>query len=267
VSEAARVARGQEVGWLGRAGLAAKGLSYGIVGVLALLVAFGEGQGKTTDRKGALQAVGAYPLGKVLLVLLAAGFAGYAVWRFVDAIYDRRDKGDDASGLTKRAGAAARGAFYAGLCVVTVSIILGASGGSGSEKKEAARVMDWPGGRWLVGAVGLAVLAGGLYNVWRGVSRKFMKDLKKGEMGEKEETTYRVVGIVGHLARGVVFLLVGWFLLKTAWEFDPKEAVGVDGALRKLARSSNGQLWLGAVAAGLGAYGAFCIVQARYRRV
>lgn len=267
MSDASEVAQSEEVGWLGRAGLAAKGISFGIVGALALLVAFGEGHGKTTDRKGALQTVGAQPFGKVLLVLLALGFGAYAIWRFADAIFDRRDKGDDASGVAKRAGAAARGLLYAGLCFVTVSIIAGASGESKSEKKEAALVLDLPAGRWIVGAAGLAVFAGGAYNIWRGASRKFMKDLKQGEMGEAEENTYRLVGIVGHVARGVVFCVVGWFLLKTAWQFDPKEAVGIDGALRKVARGEHGQLWLGAIAAGLAAYGLFCLVQARYRRV
>lgn len=265
--EASRAAQSEEVGWLGRGGLAAKGLSFILVGVLALLVAFREGHGKTTDRQGALQTVGSHPLGKLLLIVLALGFAAYAVWRFSDAIFDRRNKGDDAKGVGKRAGAAARGLLYTGLCVTTTSIILGASGESGNEKQEAARVMDLPGGRLIVGAVGLGVLAGGLYNLWRGVSGKFMKDLKQGEMNEGEERTYRVVGVIGHLARGVVFCLVGWFLLKTAWQFDAKEAVGVDGALRKLARSDHGRIWLGAVASGLGAYGLFCLVQARYRRV
>lgn len=237
-----------------------------LVGLLALLVAFGEGHGKTTDRKGALQTIGSHPVGKVVLIALAAGFAGYALWRFADAIFDRRVKGDDAPGLAKRVGAFARGLLNAGLCAVTVSIILGASGES-SEKKEAARIMDHPGGRWLVGAIGLAVLVAGLYNAWRAVSRRFMNDLDKSDMSDRERTVYVVVGVVGHLARGIVFCLVGWFLLKTAWQYDPNEAVGVDGALRKVARSDNGHLWLGVVAAGLGAYGAFCIVQARYRRV
>jgi hypothetical protein len=266
-ADAKRVARGSEVGWLGRAGLAAKGVSYGIVGALALLVAVGEGHGRTTDRKGALQAVGGNALGKALLVVLALGFAGYAIWRFADALLDRRSKGDDAKGLGVRAGALARGVLYAGLCVTTVGIVLGASGGSGNEKHEAARVLDWPAGRYLVGAVGLGVLGAGLFNVWRGITRKFMKDLKKGEMGEQEEKTYRVVGVVGHLARGVVFCLIGWFLLKTAWQYDAQEAVGLDGALRKVARADHGAAWLGLVAGGLGAYGAFCLVQARYRRV
>jgi hypothetical protein len=266
-SEARRAARSDEVEWLGRAGLVAKGLSYMLVVVLALLVAFGEENGKATDRHGALQTIGEHPLGKAVLILLAVGFAGYAIWRFADALFDRGASGDDASGLAKRAGEFARGLLYAGLCALTVSIILGASGESGNEKKEAARVMDYWGGRWLVAAVGAAVLAAGLYNGWRAASCGFMDDLKTRQMNDGEHRLYRAVGVVGHVARGIVFCLVGWFLLKTAWQFDAKEAVGIDGALCKVARSDNGRLWLGAVAAGLGAYGLFCLVQARYRRV
>jgi hypothetical protein len=217
VSEAQRAAQSDEVGWLGRAGLVAKGLSFLLVAGLALLVSFGEGHGKTTDRQGALQVVGEHPFGKALLVVLAIGFAGYAVWRFADAVVDRRNKGDDAKGLGKRAGAFARGLFYAGLCALTVSIILGASGESSNEKREAGRVLDLPAGRYLVGAIALGVLAGGLYNLWRGVGCSFLDDLKTGEMTDAERRTYRVVGIVGHVARGIVFCLAGWFLLETAW--------------------------------------------------
>jgi hypothetical protein len=266
-TEARRAARGEEVEWLGRAGLVAKGVSYMLVAVLALLVAFGDRNGKATDRHGALQTIGDHPLGKAVLIVLAIGFAGYAIWRLADAIFDRRAKGDDAPGLAQRAGAFARALLYAVLCAVTVSIILGTSGESANEQKEAARVMDYWGGRWLVAAVGAGVLAAGLYNGWRAASCGFMDDLKTREMNNGERKLYRAVGVVGHVARGIVFCLVGWFLLKTAWQFDAKEAVGIDGALRKVARSDNGRVWLGAVAAGLGAYGLFCLVQARYRRV
>lgn len=50
-------------------------------------------------------------------------------------------------------------------------------------------------------------------------------------------------------------------------EYDPQEAIGLDGALSKLAAESYGTLLLGTAAAGLLAYGAFCFVQARYRQI
>lgn len=268
MSAAGRKAHGEEVGWLGRAGLAAKGASYGLVALLALQVALGDESAEgAKDRQGALQAVANEPYGSFLVGALAFGFAAYAVWRFAEAVFDRGGDGDDASGLTKRAGQLGRGALYAGLCFVCVSILLGASGGSGNENKEAARLLELPGGRYLVGLLGLAILAAAAFNAYRAVTGKFMKDLKQGEMADNEERVYRVFGVLGHAARAVVFGLVGFFLVKTAWQFDAKEAVGIDGALRELVQGPNGKLWLGLVAAGLGAYGLFCFVQARYRRV
>lgn len=266
-SEARRAARGRGVGWLGRAGLAGKGGSYLLVALLALQVAFGDEQGGPKDRQGALQTVAREPYGAFLVGLLGLSFAAYAIWRIADAVFERKRDGNDAAGLAKRAGQLARAALYGALATLCVTILLGASGGSGNENKEAARVLEWPGGRYLVAAVGLGFLAGAAYNLYRAITAKFMKELKKGEMDAGEEPTYRLVGRIGHAARGLVFGLVGFFLAKTAWQFDPKEAVGIDGALRKVATGEYGQVWLGVVAAGLGAYGLFCFVQARYRRV
>jgi hypothetical protein len=265
--KANRAARGSEVGWLGRAGLAAKGVSFGIVAVLALQVAFGDETRSPKDRQGALQAVASEPLGTVLLVLLAIGFAAYAIWRFAEALFDRDDEGDDAKGVGKRVGKFARGALYVGLCVLTITILLGSNSGSSSENEDAARVLDLPGGRYIVALIGLGVVAAAIFNGYRAITGKFFDDLDTGDMDVGEKPAYRVLGFVGHGARAVVFALIGFFVLKTAWQYDPKEAIGLDGALRKLANEPHGAIWLGIVAAGLGAYGLFCLVQARYRRV
>lgn len=249
----------------GRLGLAAKGVLYGIVGVLAVEIPLGLG-GKTTDRQGALRTVAQQPLGKALLVLLVLGLAGYAVWRFVQAFLDRDGEGSGAKGLAKRAGYLARGIFYAGSAVIAFRLVVGAGSSGSNEQDETARVLDWPLGRWVVGAAGAALVGAGLFNAWRALTKKFRKDLHEHEMGDVRPWAIGV-GVVGHAARGVVFGLIGVFLLRAAWQYDPQEAIGVDGALRKLAQGPYGMLALGAVAAGLLAYAAFCFVQARYRRV
>ena len=86
-------------------------------------------------------------------------------------------------------------------------------------------------------------------------------------MGDAEEKAATGVGILGHLARMAVFGLIGLFLLRAAWEFDPKKARGLDGALLELSQQAYGGLLLGAVAVGLLCYALYCFVQARYRRI
>jgi hypothetical protein len=258
--------------WLARSGLVAKGVSFGIVAALAISVAVGSG-GKTTSRQGALETLAHHTWGKALLVLLALGFAGYAMWRLVQAFAERGENDDEkgkAKKWGKRAGYVGRGLIYAGLTFTTIKI-LADSGGQQSQNEKAqkttAAVLDWPGGRWIVAIAGLCILGAALWNLYRGVARKFEDKWRTGEMTETERKWGGRAGVAGHLARGVVFGLVGVFFIKAAIDYDPNNAIGLDGALQKLARASYGPLLLGLTAAGLLSYGLFCLVDARYRDV
>ena len=264
-------------GWyaiLARTGLIAKGVSYGIVGILALELALGEG-GKATSRPGALQSLAGQGFGKVMLALLAIGFAAYAIWRFVQAVAEREDAGDgEAKGAAKkwgkRAGYVGRGLVYAALTASTVKILVGSGGGqsqTGKAHKTTAVVLSWPAGTWLVGIAGAVLVGVGLWNLYRGLSRKFEDRWRTGEMHEQARKWGARAGVVGHVARAVVFSLIGIFLVKAAIDFNPKDAIGLDGALRKLADASYGPYLLGLTAAGLIAYGVYCFVDARYRDV
>jgi hypothetical protein len=261
-------------GWyaaLARAGLVAKGISFGIVGALALKLALGDG-GEATSRQGALQALAQHSFGKIALIALAIGFAAYAAWRFVQAFAERDDSTEKgaAKKWAKRAGYIGRGLIYAGLTVSTIKILTG-SGGGGSQNqkahKTAATVLSWPGGTWIVGIVGAAIFAAGLWNLYRGVSQKFEDRWRTGELSARARKWGGRVGVVGHVARGVVFGLIGIFIVKAAVDYNPKDAIGLDGALQKLAHASYGPYLLGLTAAGLVCYGLFCLVDARYRDV
>ena len=260
--------------WLARIGLVAKGVSYALVGVLAVMLAFGEG-GKATSRQGALATIADEPFGKVLLIVLALGFAAYAIWRFVQAFAEREDDEDEAKGQAKKwgkkAGYIGRGLIYAGLTFTTIKLLTN-SGGSGKSQSEQAKqststAFDLPGGRWLVGLVGIAILAAGLWNVYRAFTTKFEDKWRTGQMSEVERTWGSRVGVAGHVARGIVFGLIGLFITKAAIEYDPDEAIGLDGALQKLVNAPYGPFVLGITALGLICYGVFCLVDARYRDV
>jgi hypothetical protein len=252
---------------LGRVGLVAKGLSYGLVGVLAVLVAVGAG-GAATDRQGALRLVAKESYGTGILVALGLGFGAYAAWRFAQAVTNRDDEGDDFEGWAKRSGALAKGVLYTLLSLLAFSLVTGPRGESRNEPEQTARVFDLPFGRWLVLAIGLGLIGYGLVNGYRSITGAFRKDLKTGQMAREDVgPLVNVAGFVGHAARMVLFSMVGIFLVRAAWQYDPKEAIGIDGALAKLAHQPYGPVWLGAAAAGLFAYGVFSTLQARYRDI
>jgi Domain of Unknown Function (DUF1206) len=272
-SAANQAARSPWVEGLGRVGLVARGVVWILVGVLAVQVALGRGD-EQADKDGALQTVAEQPFGKVLLVLLAIGFAGYALWRFVEAAVERG--GPDDSGAKvwgKRAGYAARGAVYLALLFSTIPLITakksggGGGSGGGSEDDWTAKVLDAPFGRALVIAAGAALIGLGLWMGYRGVKKKFVRHLKTAEMSPTVRTWTVRLGIAGHVARMVVFALIGWFLIQAALDYNPDEAVGLDGALRSVVRGDYGPFLLGALAIGLIAFGVYSLVESRYREV
>ena len=261
------VARSDKFEWLARAGLVARGVVYGIVGVLAVKVAFGSG-GKTTDQQGALKTMAGEPFGKVLLVLLALGLAGYAIWRLVRAgIGHGPETGEDDA--KDRISGLVSGIAYSALCLTAVKILIGSSTSSSSSKTEKATggVLGWPGGRYLAIAAGLVVIGVAADQAWKGIGEKFLEDTKTERMSRKTREGFVVLGIAGYVARAVVFALIGWFVVKAAIDYDPDKAVGLDQALSKLANSTFGPVVLGIVAAGLIAFGCYSILDARYRRV
>jgi hypothetical protein len=170
----------------------------------------------------------------------------------------------------ERLAALGSGLAYAAMCAVAVGILVGSGGGtsgSGHTSKAAAGVLGWPGGTWLVALAGALFVGIALYQLYRGLSQDFLKDAKTEKMGQLTKRSYVVLAVVGHVARAVVFGLVGVFLIKAAIEFDPSNAVGLDGALAKLAHQSYGSVLLGIVAAGLVAFALYSLADARYRRI
>ncbi|MBD1804142.1 DUF1206 domain-containing protein [Microcoleus sp. FACHB-SPT15] len=253
---------------LARIGYLAKGIVYAIVGVLAVQAAVGSG-GQTTDTKGALSAIAAQPFGKFLLALLTVGLIGYMVWRFVQAVQDPEHKGDDAKGWATRLGYAVSGLIYASLAFTAIGLIRGSGGGGGgnSEQDWTARLLAQPFGQWLVGLVGAFVIGLGFYQLYQAYKAKFRKQMKLQEMSPTEETWATRIGRFGLGARGVVFCIIGFFLLQAARQSDASEVRGLDGALQSLAQQPYGPWLLGIVALGLVAYGIHMAVQARYIRI
>src|SRR5512133_3859714 len=251
---------------LARAGFVARAVIYGTVGVLAVKLAVGAG-GKATDQSGALKTIADQPFGKVMLILVAIGLAGYSLWRLLDALLGHGPEKHD--GTFERVAALGSGSAYGVICAIAIDILLSgpSKGTSGGASKAAAGVLGWPAGVWLVGIAGAVVVGIGLYQAYRGVTADFQKDAKTEQMGGTTRGWYTRIAVVGHLARAVVFSLIGIFLVKAAVEYDPSKAVGLDGALAKLAHQSYGSLLLGVVAGGLVAFAIYSLADARYRKI
>jgi Domain of Unknown Function (DUF1206) len=266
-AELQRAANSPWIERLARFGLVAQGVSFGLVAVLAIEVALGKG-GKATDRQGALHKIAEGTLGRAAVVVLAIGFGAYALWRLVQVFlgHDVEERGGDAS-WGKRLSSLGKAAIYAGLCWTAVSILTGDGGGSKNEQETTKGIFGWPAGRWLVFAIAAAIAGVALWNLYRGLSGRYKKQLKTGEMSAEELRWTTRIAVAGLVARAIVFGIVSWFFFKAAAEYDPSQARGLDGALRKLAQEPYGEWLLAIVAAGLFAYGVFCVIQARYREV
>lgn len=259
-----RAARGPWVERLARAGLLGRGVVYLLVGFLAIQIAVG-GSSKEADQQGAFHYVASQPFGQFLLWLLAFGLLGYALWRLTQAVTGNVDDPDPDKQTRERVFAAVKAVIYLSFAYSAASIA--ASSGSSSSTEMTADIMKSTGGQLLIGAIGVIIVLVGLYMLWQGWSTDFRKLLDTSKMSP---TTLRVItwlGRAGYIARGIVFVLLGIFVVIAAVNFDPKKAEGLDVALSAIARAPAGPLLLVLVAIGLMCFGLYSISESKYRRV
>jgi hypothetical protein len=249
---------------LGRIGLAGRGVLYGVVGLLALQLAFGSPD-EEASTQGAMAWIAERPFGKFLLVALTVSLFALAAWRFLDAAVGDPVEGDESS---DRVRFAAKGVVYLLLAVAALSTTAAnwsagsSSSGSGqTEQRATDTVLDWPMGQWIVAAAGLALIGYAVYMFKRhAMDATFMERLASASDAVER------LGRAGYAARSVVWTVVGVLLVQAALSYDPEQAGGLSTALQELAEASWGRLLLIAVAAGLFAFGAFCVAEARFRR-
>lgn len=248
-------------GWvekLARAGYAASGLIHVIIGWIAAQVALGGGG--DADQGGALGSLRSAPGGAVLLWLCVAGFAALALWQLVDAVAG-------ADELKDRVKDGAKAVVYGVLAVTAFTFARGGSS-DGEQRTDdlTATLMGVPFGRVLVAAVGVGVLAVGGYHVYKGVSDKFLEDLRTTGGGSSGRAV-TWAGRLGYAAKGVALSVVGLLFVFAAWQADPEEAGGLDAALKALSEQPLGVALLLVVAVGLVLYGIYSFARARYARM
>ena len=262
-----RAANSGALRFLARAGLAARGVMYVIIGWIAAQIAFGHSR-QQADRTGALHSVGSTPVGGVLLWLLVIGFIGMALWRLSEALYG--SPGTNSLKITQRVAALARAVIYAVIAYGVLKYTLGEGGPQSSDKQSVdltATLLRHPGGRALVVVIGLAFIGGGLYLAYQAWRKKFRRDLELGQMRAGTRRVVEWLGEYGGMARGVVFVTAGIFLVVAAVDAQPQQAKGVDSSLRTLAGTPLGPWLLLLVAIGLIMFGLFSCCEAKWLRL
>ena len=264
---ARRAGNSKYVEWLGRAGLAARGVMYVLIGVLAIEIAFGK-SGQKADQSGAVRLVASTPFGAVLLWLLVVGFSGLALWRLSEALFG--GPGPDG----RKAGSRLIAGFKAGLYgfiafgIMKYALGLGAPKSSNTQSVDlTATAMRHPGGRILVGIVGLVLIGVGAALAWQAVKKKFLSDLRTGEMSPRTLKVVTFLGRYGGTARGIVFAAAGLFLLIAAVTAHAHKAKGIDATLRTFTKTPAGPWLLVLIAIGLVLFGCYSLAESRWRRL
>jgi hypothetical protein len=249
-----------------RFGYAAKGVSWGVVGLIALRLAFGDME-EQADFYGALAEIDDQPLNAVLLVILSVGLLGYAGWRIVQGSLDVEGEGKDARGWLKRSSYIFVGLWYGVFGVYALGILAGWSTEEDEMADWTAMALGWPAGEWLVGAIGVAVVAMGLVELYYAFSGKFEVETGESGFGWVERICVVCTGWYGHAARGVLYCAAGFFAVRAAVEFDPDEARGLAETFRELLTQPYGGWIVAIIAAGFISFGIYCVLIAFHRHI
>jgi hypothetical protein len=253
---------------LERLGYVARGVLYAVMGVLALRIAMAQPGGQATDLTGSLVFLIGQPFGKLVLYLMIIGLAAYSIWGFIRAIFDPLHRGSDASGYLERLGFVSSAVSYGAIALVGLRILMGTGGASGdASQKTISSVLDHPAGgslTVLIGLVAIGIAIGQFVEAYRAV---FERDLKGWEMSQSARSIVVALGRFGMFARGVTFLVVGWFIVQAGLHHDPGQVQGFGGAFLFILSKPFGHLLLGIVALGFVALGLHSFACARWMRL
>lgn len=258
---------------LGRAGIAARGVLYLVLGFLAIQFARGEVGGEQVNQTGAFETVADQPLGKFLLVALTVGLVAMTLWRLIQVFVGDPVEGDDA---TDRAEYLVKAVIYGFLAVTAAKITIdnwsGPAGsdtaaqtaGDSQQQQATSTMFDWPAGVWIVAGVGVVLLAIAIYQAYEHVVRaEFMERITPPS---RMATAIEGFGRLGYAARSVVLAVSGVFFLVAAVQHDPSESKGISGSLQELAQHDWGRILLWATAIGLFLFGVYCLAESKYRK-
>ncbi len=259
---------------LGRLGWVAKGVVYGLLGVLTIPIAFsGGGGGEEASRSGAIGEIAEESYGTIILWILAAGLVLYALWRLVTAFLPGEN---DLKTWAHRAAYLFSAIVYSYLAWTAVDYATGGSGssdgggsgggGSGGTLQEISRtLMESTIGRWALGLGALIGLGVAGYFVYKSLDKRFMDEFDMSDAESEEREVIEKTGMAGWIGRAITTALLSAFVLLAAINANPEEAKGLDGALRDVADNWWGSALVLIAGIGLVCYGIFAAVSARRR--
>jgi len=254
--------------FLERAGYVVRGVLYAAMGTFALGLALGLG-GTATDQSGTLVILTGGPAGKLLLLAVVIGLGAYAIWGFVRAVFDPLHRGDSPGGIAERLGFVWSGLAYSSIVLFALHLLLGSSTPSSHDATQAAiaRILAMPAGHLAAIAIGIVAIGVGLGQFVDAYRAIFKTDLKRTDMNKGERKIVDALGRLGMISRGVIFSLVGWFVLQGGLHRDPSQVRGYGGAFLFLLTQPFGRVLLAAVAAGFIALGLHSFACARWIRL
>jgi len=250
---------------IARTGLVAKGIIYGIIGILTFLAAFNMG-GQKAGKLQVIDFLEKQIFGQILLIIIAMGLVCYAFWRLTQATKDPENIGNDKKAKVKRAGYFISGLLYLGLGIIAFLDAIGSSSSSSSSaQKNSFLATNF--GLVILGVVGLVLVGIGIYQFTRIKKDKFEKKFSSKALSEeKRKKTIYNSAYLGLASRGIIFLILGYFAIKAAFTADPNKVKTTTDVFSFLEDSSYGSWLLGIVASGLIAYAIYTFMLAKYKR-
>jgi hypothetical protein len=251
-------------------GFYSKGFLFIIIGLLGVMVAIGEREGKITAPAGALATIAMLPYGKVLLILFVIGAIGQAIWNILRGVADVDEAGKGIKGIFTRSIAVGVGIFYLSLAYAALSLLITSQTAYNDEtipRTLTAIILLLPLGSILMVLIGLGVMGAGAHEFYSGVSGNFKKNFHLYKVESQDQKYITLLGILSFTARALIFVLIGYFFIMAAINYNPNEAVGLDGALKALAQTYYGKTVLFVTATGLICHGILSLYEARYRRI
>jgi len=247
-----------------RAGLVAYGVVHLVIAFLALQLAFGDQEGQASS-EGAMQQLNEQPGGTLMLWLVAVGMLMLVLWKLLDAWKGHEDEDDDKSKWAKKGFDVLKAVLYG---TIGVSALRAAMGSSSSGKKSGtdsttATIMNWPGGQFIVGLIGLAIMGYGANQIRVAYTEKFREKIAGGTGGDVG-TAYVYFGKAGYTAKGIAIGIVGGLFVYAAATHSAKKSGGLDEALKTVLEQPFGPILLGIIAVGIACYGLFCFARARH---